>query len=278
MIVCALGYGYLAKFVFQRICLLGIRGVGITSKQINHNGFENITIVDRDKIKEALAYSTHLLVTVPPDELGCPIINKFSNHILNSNIKSTIYISSTGVYGNHKGNWIDENSPLKAKSQLDKMRVKSERQWKRFCIKNNLNFNVVRISGLYGPERIVKLDKKKLQVVVKKNHFFSRIHILDASRLVSKIILKNYKNQVWNVADDLPSSRELFLSEVIRIKNFKNFSTIAFDKYKKTISEKSKKFWLNNKRVSNRKVKKYFEYRFIFPNYKDGIRSLKDYI
>ena len=278
MIVCALGYGYLAKFVFRRICLLGIRGVGITSKQIKHNGFENITFVDRDKIKEVLAYSTHLLVTVPPDTSGCPVINKFSNHILNSNIKSLIYISSTGVYGNHNGNWIDENSPLKAKSQIDKIRVKSERQWKRFCIKNNLNFNVVRVSGLYGPERIVKLDKKKLEVVVKRNHFFSRIHILDASRLVSKIILKNYKNQVWNVADDLPSSRELFLSEAIRIKNFKNFSTIVFDKYKKTLSKRSKKFWFNNKRVSNKKIKKYFEYRFIFPNYKDGIRSLKDYI
>ena len=70
MIVCALGYGYLAKFVFQKICLLGIKGVGVTSKQINNNNFTNITLVNRDKIKEVLAYSTHLLITAPPGEVG----------------------------------------------------------------------------------------------------------------------------------------------------------------------------------------------------------------
>ena len=90
MIVCALGYGYLAKFVFQKICLLGIKGVGVTSKQINNNNFTNITLVNRDKIKEVLAYSTHLLITAPPDDKGCCIFKKYSDQVLDSNIKSII--------------------------------------------------------------------------------------------------------------------------------------------------------------------------------------------
>ena len=278
LIVCALGYGYLTKFVFKKICYLGIKGIGVTSKNINNNEFANITFVSRDKTKEVLAYSTHLLITAPPDVKGCPIFNKFSSYILTSNIKSLIYISSTGVYGNHNGSWVDENSVLNAKSQFDKIRVKSEKRWKKFCKENNLNLNIIRISGIYGPERILKVNKNKLDIIIKKNHYFSRIHVLDAARLISKIILKNYNNEIWNLADDFPSSRELFMLEAIKIKNIKNFSKIPFEEYKANLSEKAKKFWLNNKRVSNLKVKKSFEYRFIFPNYKYGIKNLKGYL
>ncbi len=278
MIVCALGYGYLTQFVFKRICALGIKGIGVTSKNINNNEFVNIIFVNRDRIKEVLAYSTHLLITAPPDDRGCSIFNKFSNQILASNIKSLIYISSTGVYGNHRGGWVDEKSSLNAKSQFDKIRVKSEKQWQTFCKKNNLNLNIVRISGIYGPQRIIKFNKKKLDVIIKKNHYFSRIHVLDAARLISKIILENFNNETWNLADDFPSTRELFLLEVIKIKNIKNFAKIQFEEYEKTLSDRAKKFWINNKRVSNFKVKKYFEYRFIFPNYKGGIKNLKEYL
>ena len=95
--------------------------------------------------------------------------------------------------------------------------------------------------------------------------------------MISKIILENFNNEIWNLADDFPSSRELFLLEAIEIKNIKNFARIEFEKYEATLSDRAKKFWHNNKRVSNSKVKKYFEYRFIFPNYRDGIKSLKEY-
>ena len=136
----------------------------------------------------------------------------------------------------------------------------------------------MRVSGIYGPQRITKLNKKKLEVIVNKNHYFSRIHILDAARLISKIILHNHDNEIWNLADDSPSSREAFLLEVIKIKKIKNFSTTSFEEYKNFLSKRSKKFWLNNKRVSNNKIKKYFEYKFVFPDYKGGIKNLKDYL
>ena len=278
LIVCALGYGYLAQYVFKRICALGVKGIGVTSENINKNEFANIIFVNRAKIKEVLLYSTHLLITAPPDDKGCSIFNKFSSQILASNIKSLVYISSTGVYGNHNGDWVNENSVVKAKSQFDKIRVKSEKQWRTFCRRYNLNLNIVRISGIYGPQRIIKFNKKKLDVIIKKNHYFSRIHVLDAARLVSKIILENLNNEIWNLADDFPSSRELFLSEAIKVKNIKNFTSIQFEEYEATLSDRAKKFWLNNKRVSNSKVKRYFEYRFIFPDYRSGIKNLKEYL
>ena len=70
----------------------------------------------------------------------------------------------------------------------------------------------------------------------------------------------------------------MFLLEATKIKNIKNFSTIQFEKYKAILSDRAKKFWLNNKRVSNFKVKKYFEYRFVFPDYRNGLKNLKEYL
>ena len=278
MIVCALGYGYLSKYVFRRICGLGVTAIGITSKQINDYGFRNSFFVSRENIKKTLSFSTHLLITAPPNSKGCIIFNNFSDKVLNSNIKSIIYISSTGIYGNHNGNWVDEKSLIKANSPFDKIRLKAEKQWKKFCSNYNINLNIVRIAGIYGPHRLININEKELIVVLKRNHYFSRIHILDAARLVSKIILENHKDEVWNLADDLPSSREAFLSEVIKVKKITKFSTISYEKYSKTISERSKKFWINNKRVSNNKIKDHFEYKFIFPNYINGIRNLKEYL
>ena len=278
MIVCALGYGYLSKYVFRRICGLGITAIGVTSKQIKDYGFRNSFFVSREDIEKAISFSTHLLITAPPNSKGCMIFNKFSDKVLYSNVKSIIYISSTGIYGNHDGSWVDEKSLIKANSPFDKIRLKAEKQWKSFCLKHNINLNIVRIAGIYGPQRFINIDEKKLIVVLKKNHYFSRIHILDAARLISKIILENYKDEVWNLADDLPSSREAFISEVIKVKKIKKFSTIAYNKYSEVISERTKKFWLNNKRVSNHKIKDFFEYKFIFPNYINGIRNLKEYL
>ena len=278
MIVCALGYGYLSKYVFRRICGLGVTAIGITSKQINDYGFRNSFFVSRENIKKTLSFSTHLLITAPPNSKGCIIYNNFSDKVLNSNVKSIIYISSTGIYGNHNGNWVDEKSLIKTNSPFDKIRLKAEKQWKKFCSNYNINLNIVRIAGIYGPHRLININEKELIVVLKRNHYFSRIHILDAARLVSKIILENYKDEVWNLADDLPSSREAFLSEVIKVKKITKFSTISYDKYSKIISERSKKFWINNKRVSNNKIKDHFEYKFIFPNYINGIRNLKEYL
>ena len=278
MIVCALGYGYLSKYVFRRICGLGVTAIGVTSKEIKDYGFRNSFFVSRKDIEKAISFSTHLLITAPPNSKGCMIFNNFSEKVLNSNVKSIIYISSTGIYGNHDGNWVDEKSLTKVDSPFDKIRLKAEKQWKSFCLKNNINLNIVRIAGIYGPQRFINIEEKELIVVLKKNHYFSRIHILDAARLVSKIILENYKDEVWNLADDLPSSREALLLEVIKVKKITKFSTIPYDKYSQTISERSKKFWINNKRISNKKIKEHFEYKFIFPNYINGIRNLKEYL
>ncbi len=278
MIVCAIGYGYLSRFIFQRLCRLGITGLGITSKEDYINDLDNVRIFKRDKIKNALSFSSHLLITAPPQEHGCEILDNYSKNILHSNIRSILYISTTGVYGNHKGAWVNENSQLNATFDKDKKRLKAENRWKYFCNKNKINLNIIRISGFYGPLRIKNFEDGKVKIIEKEGHFFSRVHILDAARIISKIILQSRNNEIWNISDDKPTSRAEFLLEIIKIKSIKKYEVISYKNYLKTKPESMKKYWLNNKRISNQKVKKFFKYQFIFPTYKNGLKNLKEYL
>ena len=214
VIVCALGYGYLAQFVFKRICALGIKGIGVTSKNINNNEFTNIILVNRDKITEVLTYSTHLLITAPPDDKGCSILNKFSSQILASNIKSLIYISTTGVYGNHNGDWVDENSNLIPKTSRGILRKKSEVDHLNLFRLNSLPIHIFRLPGIYGPGRSVfdKVRNGQLTEIIKKGHFFSRVYVEDIGSAINKSIKNPTPGEIFNLSDDMPCQS----SEIVR--------------------------------------------------------------
>ncbi len=278
MIVCTIGYGYLAKFTTQRLCKLGITCIGITSKTNSIRHVDNLLIFNRNEINRSISLSTHLIITAPPEEGGCSVFKNYFNIIKKSNIRSIVYISSTGVYGNHNGSWVDEKSNLNAQDIIDKIRIDAEKQWIKFCNRNKININIIRISGFYGPERLKVFSKNKLVIIDKKGHFFSRIHILDAARLISKIILESNKSEIWNISDETPTSRADFLLQVAEIKNINDYHIIEYEDFKKKIPKRAKKFWMNNKKVSIAKVKNYFKYKFIFPSFKSGLLNLKEYL
>ena len=279
MIICSIGHGYLASFLFKELCALGILGLGVSSKAtfLNKN-LDNFKIFNRSEVKNAISYSTHLLVTAPSNKKGCPVFNNYFNFIAKSNIKSITYISTTGVYGNHKGEIVNEDSLLKARYASDRYRVLAENQWSNFSKNNNNVLNIVRVAGIYGPERINGFLTNSKKKIVKKNHFFSRIHIFDIARIISKILLESNSTEIWNLSDNLSSTREDLLLEIVKLKKVKQYETISFKKYKVNLSKKARKFWYNNKRVSNKKVKQKLRYCFLFSNYKNGLKSLKYYL
>ena len=279
MIICSIGHGYLASFLFKELCSLGALGLGVSSKEAYINkGLDNFKNFNRNEAESAISYATHLLVTAPPNKKGCPIFNDYYNLIINSNIKSVTYISTTGVYGNHKGQIVDEGSLLQARHSSDKYRVLAESQWSKFLKSKNNILNIVRVAGIYGPGRVNGFFKKEKINIVKKNHNFSRIHIFDIARVISKILLETNSNEIWNLSDDVSSTREEFLLEIVKLKKIKSYKTLDFREYKKKLSKKARKFWLNNKIVSNKKLKKELRYHFIFPSYKEGLKSLKYYL
>ena len=133
MIVCSLGYGYVAKYVLKELSSMGVLGLGVSSKkEIFDNSNENFIPFHRDDSAKAIKISTNILITAPSYDKGCPVFKNYSYFISNSNIKEITYISTTGVYGNHNGSWVDEKSALKAKHAKDRDRIRAENQWIKF--------------------------------------------------------------------------------------------------------------------------------------------------
>ena len=173
---------------------------------------------------------------------------------------------------------VDEDSLLIRKYSSARHWILAEGQWVNFSKNNNNVLNIIRVSGIYGPGRVNGFKKNGKKNIVKKNHFFSRIHVFDIARVISKILLESNSNEIWNLSDNLSSTREDFLLEIVKLKKIKKYETISFKKYKGSLSKKARKFWYNNKKVSNQKVKQKLRYSFLFSTYKNGLKSLIYYL
>ena len=275
MIVISIGYGYISKYLLKKIASDGVRCIGVTDniKYIKKKNIENISVFPRSMTTEAIKQATHLVITAPPERNKCPILSKYKTEIKKSNIRAIVYVSSTGVYGDHKGKWVNENSSLLGINNItNKNRIKAENSWKNFCKQNLLICNIVRLGGIYGPGRLKASENTFKNIIIKKDHFFSRIHVLDISRLIAYILFNSSKNECWNLVDDLPTTRKTFVERLIQLKKVKNYNFKNYEDLKNSIPKLKRKFWEANKKVSNKKIKERFQYTFMFPSYLAGLK------
>lgn len=277
MIVSCLGYGYVSSYLLKEIASNGINCIGITDNLIslNKKTYGNISVLPRRNTEEVIDFSTHLVIAAPPQKSSCPVLYKFQKKIKNSNIRSVVYISTTGVYGDHQGKWVDENSSIKGENNIfDKSRINAEKNWIHFCKKSLITLNIVRLGAIYGPGRPKTDDNFFKNIIIKNNHFFSRVHVFDISRLITKILLNCHNSACWNIVDELPSTRKDFVERIINLKNVKNYNFIMYGEKNKYLKTLKNKFWLSNKKVSAKKIKKYFKYSYLFPTYVSGLKHV----
>ena len=185
------------------------------------------------------------------------------------------YLSATSVYGDHNGEWVDENSKVNPLTENGKSRLNAEKIWINIAKKKNLPIQIFRLSGIYSQERNIleKIKSGSHQIINKPNHFFSRIHVEDISNVL-KITqdLKYIKpGEIYNLSDDYPCSN-------IEIANYA-YDLIKASKPKmieihEIKSEMLKNFYKDSKKVNNRKIKKVFSYQLKFPTYKEGLNSI----
>ena len=215
--------------------------------------------------------SDYILVSIPPIKGKDLVIKYFFNHIRNSKFKSLVYLSSTSVYGDHKGRWVTEKSKTEPTSIFGKNRLNAENLWKKFQKRYSKPINVFRLSGIYSKENnIVKRIKLGTRLVVRKNnHFFSRVRVEDIASSIQKIFhFKNIKGEIFNVSDNLPASSEKvykYAANALKIKSFKIISA------KKIENKMLKSFYRDSKKVSNKKLKKKLKFKLKYPTYKKGL-------
>ena len=218
---------------------------------------------------------THILSCVPPDKNGNdPVLGSLKNQLKGLSLEWVGYLSTTGVYGNTKGDWVSEIDNPNPFQERSHKRLNCEKEW----LESGLPVQIFRLPGIYGPGRSTfdAIKNKKLRVISKKNQVFSRIHVADISNAIiyllhNKDTLKFY--QIINIADDQPCSQIEVIQYCHDLLGLKMPKPILFDDVKEELSPIAQSFWMENRRVSNKLLCETLGYKLIYKNYKMGLKN-----
>ena len=241
--------------------------IKINSYQFTEDKFDN-------SIKKKIEEADYILVSIPP--IGGKDI---AANYLDTNLKKIInckwitYLSATSVYGDHKGNWVNEDSATQPTSDNGISRLEAEKNWKSLSNKKNYPLQIFRLAGIYSNEfNILKrLKTGKVQIVDKKNHFFSRIHVEDIANILFKS-LDNFKNnEIYNICDDKPASQIEVAAYGAKLLKLEKPNSVKLEEVE---SEMLKNFYKDSKKVDNKKMKVFFKYDLKYPSYEEGLNYI----
>ena len=241
-------------------------GINYNSYLFNSEKFDQNLVV---KLKEA----DHILVSIPPENQEDLVIKNFSKFIESSKVKWITYLSATSIYGDHKGEWVNENSKTNPISNNGIARLKAENAWVSLEKNKKIPIQIFRLSGIYSNEKniLIRLKSGEVKLINKKNHYFSRIHVDDISNILFKSLSKFKSGEIYNLSDDKPSTSEDVTLFGAKMLNIENIEKIEVDQIK---SEMLKNFYNESKKVSNKKMKSYFDYNLKFPSYIEGLNHI----
>ena len=279
------GFGQVAKNFIKKLNLEKFNiNLSVTSreeskeKKIDEISYNNYQFIDGNFDKDLLnklKQSDHILVSIPPVDGEDLIIKNFKEIIKECNPKWVTYLSATSVYGDHQGEWVDELSKTNPTSSNGVDRLIAERLWLDLASKQNIPLQIFRLSGIYSDQSntLVRLKSGRANVINKKNHFFSRIHVEDIANVLFKSLSNFKSSEIYNISDDKPSSSEEIILYGIKILNIKKPKSIEV---KEIESEMLKNFYKESKKVSNKKMKSFFDYNLKFPTYVEGLNNIRN--
>ena len=281
------GFGQVAKNFIKKINTQNIKiNLSVTSrKSTSKKVFDGIEYdcfqfsqdsFDKNLIKN-LESSNYILVSIAPVNSEDIVIKKFQNVFEAKKIKWLTYLSATSVYGDHKGEWVDEKSKTNPTSSTGLQRLKAEKLWIEFAKNQNLPLQIFRLSGIYSYESNVlkRLQSGDAKIIKKENQFFSRIHVEDIAEVLFKSLKQFKAKEIYNISDDRPASSEeliLYGSKLL------NIEPPAIIELKLIESEMVKNFYKDSKKVNNKKMKDIFNFKLKFPTYIEGLNYIHNNI
>ena len=277
------GFGQVAKNFIKKINKKNIEiNLTVTSREssskkvfegINYDSFQfSQNTFDKSLIKN-LESSNYVLVSIAPIDGGDIVVKNFRNILKKKKIKWLTYLSATSVYGDHKGEWVDEKSKTNPTSPNGVLRLKAEKSWMELAENQNLPVQIFRLSGIYSHESNIlkRLKSGDAKIIEKENQFFSRIHVEDIAEILFKSLEKFKTKEIYNISDDKPaSSKEVILygSKLLNIEP----PTIV--ELKSLENEMVINFYKDSKRVNNKKMKEIFNYKLKYPTYVEGLNNI----
>jgi len=270
------GCGFSGSFFAKKIRQLGYTALTSSrSEKKDPDSFlfnSEIGIIPTKKTFDGV---THILSCIPPDKNGNdPVLKSLKNKLKSLSLEWVGYLSTTGVYGNTKGNWvyeIDEPNPFQKRSRK---RLNCEKEW----IESGLPVQIFRLPGIYGPGRSTfeAIKNQKIRVILKKSQVFSRVHVADITYAIIYLLQnKDYLkfHQIINIADDEPCSQIEVIQYCYDLLGLTMPKPILFEDVKDELSPIAQSFWMENRRVSNKLLCETLGYKLIYKNYKLGLKN-----
>jgi nucleoside-diphosphate-sugar epimerase len=270
------GLGFAAQALAKRMRSNKWNISGTCRAKDRDSSFKGLSVFSFDgtdkteEIRNALTKVTHLLISIPPQPSGDVVLKIFSSQIAEcKNLQWIGYISSTGVYGDTQGAWVDESSPLQPETELNVRRVEAEKSWLKMK-----SVVIFRCAAIYGPGRnlLVAVKQKRARRIEKPGLVFSRIHVEDLARTLEASIKNPQLGEIYNVSDDNPSPPAETVEYACKLLNVKPPPLIPLESAE--LSKIARGFYQTCKRVGNKKIKEELGVKLQYPDYRSGLDAI----
>ncbi len=282
------GLGYSALALARRLLAEGWSAAGTTrshdkARRLSAEGIE-VFLFDRGRQLEdpasALAGVTHLLASVPPGPevepgTGDPVLGHHRADIAALESLTWLgYLSTTGVYGDRDGGWVDEDSELTPTGERGRRRVAAEAAWLELWERDGLPVHLFRLAGIYGPGRSA-LDTVRAGTakrIDKPGQVFSRIHVADIASVLRASIARPSPGAAYNLSDDEAAPPQEVIAHACELLGREPPPLVPFQEAQ--LSDMARSFYRDNKRVSNARIKDELGVALTYPSYREGLRAI----
>lgn len=271
------GHGYSAQALTRRLLADGWTVIGTTrseekASKLRSEGIEALIWPGAD-MDDALSRATHLLMSAAPSEEGDPVLAELREAIATKapDLEWAGYLSTTGVYGNHDGGWVSEDSPLTPATKRGQLRVDAEAEWRAIP---ELHLHIFRLAGIYGPGRgpFSKVRNGTARRIIKKGQVFSRTHVEDIAQILHASIGQPNPGAAYNVCDDDPAPPQDVIAYAAELLSLPVPAAEDFETA--DMSPMARSFYAESKKVSNRRIKEELGVTLIYPDYRTGLQAL----
>lgn len=273
----SLGHGYSARALAQRLIPQGWRIIGTTRSaekldDIAATGVDPVLWPGAD-ITPLLGQVQNVLVSAGPGPDGDPVLGAMRDHIsaVAPHLRWAGYLSTTGVYGDHGGDWVDEDTPLTPATKRGLARVRAEAEWQAIP---DLPLHIFRLAGIYGPGRgpFAKVRKGTARRIIKAGQVFSRIHVEDIALALEVSIRTPQPGAIYNLCDDDPAPPQDVIGHAanllgVALPQAEEFATAE-------MTPMARSFYAESKKVRNDRIKRALGWSPQFPDYKSGLADL----
>jgi nucleoside-diphosphate-sugar epimerase len=250
--------------------------------QLNASDRPRLTAIKFDgeslssSIRAAIADANDVLVSVPPDTTGDLVLAACGDALSRASLlSSVVYLSSTGVYGNHDGAWVDEESECRSGAGRDLARRAAEQAWQDFGVRAGVPVAILRLAAIYGPCRnaLVSLKRGSARRIAKPGQVFNRIHVADIARTIDAVF-KRRVDGIFNVADDEPTPPGDPIAYAAHLLGVEQPPEIPFSQAQSSVNPSALSFYADIKRTKNAKLKLVLGVTLQFPTYREGLVAL----